>query len=94
MQWLTRNARLEDEATHEYFVRWTESVDEFLHQLTAAGKRVIVLVPAPAMMIVEEAHVLACSADDRPGLRTEVHDRVTGLQVPPAGLRVPVRGSG
>lgn len=56
--WLTRHARLEDEATHEYFVRWTEAVDVFLHRLTAEGKRVLVLVPAPAMMIVEEGRVV------------------------------------
>jgi hypothetical protein len=56
--WLTRHACLEDEATHEYFVRWTEAVDVLLHRLTTAGKRVIVLVPAPAVMIAEEGRVV------------------------------------
>lgn len=58
LQWLTRHARLEDEATHEYFVRWTEAVDVFFHQLTSAGRRMVVLVPAPAVMIAEGGRVV------------------------------------
>jgi len=39
-----------------------------------------------------DVHVLACSADDRPGLRTEVHDGVTVHRVHPPGYEFPVYG--
>lgn len=65
-QWLARHARLEDEASHEYFIRWTEAVDVFLDRLTAAGKRVIVIVPAPAMMISEEGRAISFDGPRNP----------------------------
>jgi len=37
-------------------------------------------------------HVLACSADDRPGIRTEVHDGVTVHRIHPPGYDFPVYG--
>ena len=39
-----------------------------------------------------EVHVLACSADDRPGVRTEVHDGVTVHRIHPPGYEFPVYG--
>jgi glycosyltransferase involved in cell wall biosynthesis len=39
-----------------------------------------------------DVHVLACSADDRPGLRTATHDGVTVHRVHPPGYEFPVYG--
>ena len=39
-----------------------------------------------------EVHVLACSADDRPELRTEVHDGVVVHRTHPPGYEFPVYG--
>jgi len=39
-----------------------------------------------------EVHVLACSADERPNLRTEVHDGVTVHRIHPPGYEFPIYG--